>query len=80
LSKLASLFGKKKKKPLPLPPVPKRTDPEIEKARKKAAVQARARKGRSGTILTSGFGLADDEEEDQIKRAKARRAKLLGGS
>ena len=36
MSKLASLFGGKKKKPLPLPPIPKRTDPEIEEARKRA--------------------------------------------
>lgn len=79
MSKLASLFGGKKKKPLPLPPIPKRDDPEIEEARKRAAVQARVRQGRSGTVLTSGFGLPDDEEEEEIKRAKARRAKLLGG-
>jgi len=79
LSKLASLFGGKKKRPIILPPIPKRDDPEIEKARKKAAVQARVRQGRSGTVLTSGFGVTDDDEEEQIKRATARRAKLLGG-
>ena len=79
MSKLASLFSKKKKKPLILPPIPKRTDPEIEKARKKAAVDARVRQGRSGTVLTSGFGLADDDEEEEIiQRARAKRAKLLG--
>lgn len=77
MSFITNLFGKKKKKPLPLPPIPKRDDPEIEKARKRAAVQARVRQGRSGTVLTSGLGLADDEE-DAIKRAAARRAKLLG--
>ena len=79
MSKLASLFGGKKKKPLPLPKLPKRTDPEHEKARKEAAVRARSRKGRSSTILTSGFGVAEEDEEEAIKRAKARRAKLLGG-
>lgn len=73
-----SLFGGKKKKPLPLPPLPKREDPEIEIARKNAAVAARVRGGRSKTILTSGFGLPDDDEEEQIKRSEARRAKLLG--
>jgi len=80
VSFITNLFGgKKKKTPLPLPPIPKRDDPEIEIARKKAAVAARVRQGRSGTILTSGFGVIDDEEEDEIKRVKARRAKLLGG-
>ena len=79
MSKLASLFGGKKKKPLPLPPIPKRTDPEIEKARKAASVAARVRQGRSGTVLTSGLGIPEDEEEEAILRAKARRAKLLGG-
>jgi len=80
VSFITKLFGgKKKKTPLPLPPIPKRDDPEIEIARKKAAVAARVRQGRSGTVLTSGFGLPDDEEEEQIKRVKARRAKLLGG-
>ncbi len=79
MSFITDLFGGKKKKPLPLPPIPKRTDPEQEEARKRAAVQARVRQGRSGTVLTSGFGLADDDEEEQIKRATARRAKLLGG-
>ena len=77
MSFITDLFGgKKKKTPLPLPPIPTRDDPAIEKARKRAAVQERVRQGRATTVLTSGFGLAD--EEDVIKRSTARRAKLLG--
>lgn len=85
MSFITDLFGGKKKKapfiPPPLPPIPVREDPEVardlEKARKEAAVRARVRGGRSKTILTSGLGLPDDE--DDIKRAGARKAKLLGG-
>ena len=76
MSFITNLFGKKKKAPLPLPALPTREDPELEIARKKAIVAARVRQGRRTSVLTSGGGLEEDEEV--IRRAGARRAKLLG--
>jgi len=82
-SSIGSLFGGKKKSaniPPPLPPVTTRADavpdPAIAAAKKAQDTLARLRGGRSRTILTSGAGVEDDE--DTIKRAGARRAKLLG--
>tara|TARA_R110000751_G_scaffold77008_1_gene155386 strand:- start:547 stop:741 length:195 start_codon:yes stop_codon:yes gene_type:complete len=53
---------KKKKKPAPLPELPQREDKEVIAARKQAIVDARVRRGRSSTILTSPLGLVSEDK------------------
>lgn len=61
MSKITNMF-KKKKKPAPLPALPQREDEEVIAARKKAVVDARVRRGRSSTILTSPLGLVSEDK------------------
>lgn len=62
--------------PDPLPPLPKRTDPEIEAARKKQRLLAKRRKGRGASILTSGQGV--EGGLGSVSRPEARSSNLLG--
>lgn len=71
MSKISKIMGGKKKKPAPLPELPKREDEEVVAARKEAKVAARVRKGRASTILTSPLGLGSGE-------ASERKSKLFG--
>jgi hypothetical protein len=70
MSKVTKMF-KKKKKPKPLPALPKREDEAVVEARKAAKVAARVRKGRKSSIHTSPLGLESDGEA-------VRKAKLFG--
>jgi len=69
MSKVTKMF-KKKKKPAPLPKLPKRTDEKVVAARKAAKVASRVRRGRRSSILTSPLGLGDSDIP--------RKAKLFG--
>lgn len=59
----------------PPPPVPKRTDPEVDEAGRRQREADRLRRGRRATILTSSRGV---EDQLGVTRPEARGARLLG--
>ncbi len=59
------IFSSKPSKVEAPPPLPKRTDPSVENARKKAQLDASRRRGRRATILTGGQGVTDVANVDQ---------------
>jgi hypothetical protein len=63
--------------PEPLPPPSNLQSPEVIAARQRALDEARRRRGRQSTILTSERGVED--QLGIISRPEARASKLLGG-
>jgi len=77
MSFIKSLFGgAETPQPLPSPPLPKRTDPEVEAARRRQARAELLRQGRAATVMTSGQGTGD--QTGVVARPEARAARLLG--
>jgi hypothetical protein len=63
--------------PAPLPPPVTRKDPAVKDARTNAIKEAKRRRGRKSTILTSGRGVSDDQLG--VTRPEAKSATTLGG-
>lgn len=63
---MGAIFGGSKPATVaPPPPLPERTDPSIEDARKRAQLAASRRRGRRATVLTGGQGVTDVANVDQ---------------
>ncbi len=73
----AGIFDKPKTidPPPPLPPPVNRSDQAVQDARNKAIKDAKNRKGRKSTILTSGRGVSDD----QLGVTRPEASSTLGG-
>jgi hypothetical protein len=63
--------------PKPLPPPVTRKDQAVKDARTNAIKEAKNRRGRKSTILTSGRGVSDDQLG--VTRPEAKSATTLGG-
>ena len=63
--------------PPPLPPPVNRNSQAVKDARNKAIREAKNRRGRKSTILTSGRGVSDDQLG--VTRPEAKNATTLGG-